>query len=412
MRDLVAQSWERAVADGIDADRVEAPFALERSELLDYRAGHPLSAVFPMLYDVLGRAAEDCDCVMAVGDDVGQLLWVCGRPAVIRRAEGIMFVEGTRWGEALIGTNAPGTSLRLDAPVQISSREHFAVSYKDWSCSAAPIHDPTTGRILGVVDVTGGDIVDLPQTLAMVRSAARMAEAELGRLALAQVLGARSPHSSTPVSHGARVGLTALGRPYCQLEYQGNVTRLSRRHSDLLVVLADSPGGVGSEELMVQLYEEDVQPSTMRAQINRLRAALGSDLVGSRPYRLRREARGDWLDVADAIADDRLHDAVRLYRGPLLPSSSAPGVVDRRDRLERDLVTALLRTDDVDLLVAATRSHWGAESLQLWEHQVELLATSSPLYSAAANEVRRLRLDYGLDVTPAPARRSGRLHQL
>ncbi len=410
MRDLVAQSWERAVADGIDADRAEAPFALERSELLDYRAGHPLSAVFPMLYDVLGRAAEDCDCVMAVGDDVGQLLWVCGRPAVIRRAEGIMFVEGSRWGEGLIGTNAPGTSLRLDAPVQISSREHFAVSYKDWSCSAAPIHDPATGRILGVVDVTGGDVVDLPQTLAMVRSAARMAEAELGRLALARRLDPPSAHRSAPVAQDARIGLTALGRPYCQLEYQGNVTRLSRRHSDLLVVLADSPGGVGSEELMLELYEEDVQPSTMRAQVNRLRAALGADLIGSRPYRLRREVRGDWLDVADAIADDRLHDALRLHRGSLLPSSSAPGVVQRRDRLERDLLTALLRSSDVDVLVAATQSRWGADHLELWERQVELLAPSSPLHSAAANEVRRLRADYGLDV--APSRHAGRLHQL
>ena len=145
MRPLVAQSWKRSAAAGIDADRAEAPLRLERPELLDYRASHPLSAVFPLLYDVLGRAAEDSDCVMAVGDDRGQLLWVCGRPGVLRRAEGINFVEGTDWAESLIGTNAPGTALRLDAPVQISSREHFNVAYKPWSCAAAPIDHPGRG---------------------------------------------------------------------------------------------------------------------------------------------------------------------------------------------------------------------------------------------------------------------------
>lgn len=409
MRDLVAQSWERARADGIDADRVEAPFVLERSELLDYRAGHALSAVFPLLYDVLGRVAEDCDCVMAVGDCEGQLLWVCGRPAVIRRAEGINFVEGTRWGEGLIGTNAPGTALRLDTAVHISSREHFAVPFKDWSCSAAPIHDPDTGRILGVVDVTGNDAVDLPQTLAMVRSTARMAEAELGRLSVIRRM--ESPHSrSTPVAPESEIGLTALARPYCQFEHRGTVTRLSRRHSDLAVVLADSPEGVGSQELTLELYEEDVQMSTMRAQINRMRAALGAELVDSRPYRFRRRVRADWCDMREAITAHRLRDALHLYRGPLLPSSDAPGVVRRRDQLERDLVMGLLTSHDVDLLVSATRTRWGADNLELWERQLAVLPASSPLFSAALSEVRRLRAEYGLD--PRPRVRTGRLHQL
>lgn len=409
MRELVSRSWERAFADAVDPDRAEAPFVFERSELLDYRAAHPLAAVFPMLYDVLGRAAEDCDCVMAIGDDEGHLLWVCGRPAVIRKAEGISFVEGTRWDETLIGTNAPGTALRMDSVVQISSREHFAVPYKDWSCSAAPIHDPESGRILGVVDVTGGDVVDLPQTLAMVRSAARMAEAELGRLTLvrrhARPVGPAAP---TPARH---VTLTALGRPDCQLDDGGTLTRLSRRHSDLVVVLADHPDGLGAEQLTAELYDEDVQPSTLRAQVNRLRGLLGADLVDSRPYRLCREVRGDWLQARDAVRSGRLRDALRLYRGPLLPYSDAPGVVQRRDQIERELTMALLACSEADVIVAATGSRWASDHLELWEHQAALLPSSSPLRTVTENEVARLRLHYGLD-QPLPRRSLGRLHHL
>ena len=106
---------------------------------------------------MLGRAAEDCDSVMAVGDEYGQLLWVCGRPGVLRRAESIKFVEGAQWDEAHAGTNAPGTALRLDAPVTIQAAEHFVRPVQRWSCAAAPIHDPATHAILGVVDVTGGE---------------------------------------------------------------------------------------------------------------------------------------------------------------------------------------------------------------------------------------------------------------
>ena len=425
MRPLVAQSWRRSAAAGIDADHAEAPLRLERPELLDYRAAHPLSAVFPMLHDVLGRAAEDSDCVMAVGDERGRLLWVCGRPGVLRRAEGINFVEGTEWDEALIGTNAPGTALRLDAPVQISSREHFNVAYKPWSCAAAPIHHPETGRILGVVDVTGGDAVDLPQTLALVRSVARMAESELGRLSLERRLAARQRAERDPRGRrGARASrpaapaattlrLRGLGRPDCEVEVDGRPVRLSRRHGALVVVLADTPEGVSADALAAEVWDEDVQPSTTRAQVTRLRAILGTEVLASRPYRFRLPVEADWLDVAAALREGRLDAAVRGYRGPLLPTSDAPGVVRRRDGLRRDLVGSLLACDDVDVLAAATRSAWGADELVLWERQADLLGPHSPLRLAALSEVRRLRIEYGLEPAPgAPPLSRSRLGRL
>src|SRR6266487_5264143 len=96
-----------------------APIALADSDLVEYREAHPLSSVFPLLYDVLGRTAEECDSLMAIGDTAGNLLWVCGRPDMLRRAGRINFVAGAAWDEARAGTNAPGTALRLDAPVQI-----------------------------------------------------------------------------------------------------------------------------------------------------------------------------------------------------------------------------------------------------------------------------------------------------
>ena len=41
-----------------------------------------------------------------------------------------------------------GTALDAKEPVQIFSAEHFARSQHPWTCSAAPIRDPRTGRLL------------------------------------------------------------------------------------------------------------------------------------------------------------------------------------------------------------------------------------------------------------------------
>jgi hypothetical protein len=71
------------------ADTSEPPITLDRSLLRQYRAEHPLAQIFPLLSDVLGQAPEECEAVMAVADEQGQLLWVCGPAGALRRAEAI-----------------------------------------------------------------------------------------------------------------------------------------------------------------------------------------------------------------------------------------------------------------------------------------------------------------------------------
>jgi transcriptional regulator of acetoin/glycerol metabolism len=393
VRNVVMDSWLRSAAAGVDADRNVAPVVLDPDALADYRAEHPLSRVFPLLYDVLGRAVEACESVLAIADVHGRLLWVCGRPKVLMRAESINFVEGASWDENRAGTNAPGTALRLDSAVQIHGPEHFTRAVQRWSCAAAPIHDPDTQAILGVVDVTGGGDIDSPQTLAMVRAAARMAEAEIGRL------NAIGLHNGLIVPAGARdnrLVLEGLGRADCQLDDGRRVIRLSRRHSEILTILADYPDGLTSEQLAVELYDDDAALSTVRAEMTRVRALLGESVVDSRPYRLRVPVESDWRTVENHLTAGRLADAMRCYRGPLLPQSDAPGISTRRDRLERQLRQAVLQSGSVDLMIAWTRARWGAEDLEMWQRQHRLLPAESPLRPIATAEIARLNVEYGI----------------
>jgi hypothetical protein len=398
--DMVADSWLRSIAAGINADASEPPITLEGHELGDYRAEHPLSRIFPLLYDVLGQAAEECDSVMAVADEHGQLLWVCGPPGVLRRAEAISFVEGAQWDEEHAGTNAPGTALRLDAPVTIKAREHFVLPVQQWSCAAAPIHDPVTRRILGIVDITGGEDVGSPQTIAMIRAAARMAESELARLGSRQEQALWRP----PLAAGAGdlmavpaaggLHLQALGRPDLVATLERRAFRLSPRHSEILVVLAGHEEGLSGDELAVLLYPGDVTSSTLRAEMVRMRALLG-DALASRPYRLMCEVSSDWAAVTARLAAGDVPGALRLYHGPLLPQSEAPAVVRQRQDLHEWMRAAILADGRQELLINWTQSRWGADDLEMWRRQCAILPATSPLRPRAEATASRLDAEFG-----------------
>jgi hypothetical protein len=397
VRDLVADSWLRSMAAGINVDASEPPITLDQGLLNDYRAEHPLSRIFPLLYDVLGKAAEDCDSVMAVADEHGQLLWVCGRRDVLRRAEAISFVEGAQWDEEHAGTNAPGTALRLDAPVTIKAAEHFVRPVQRWSCAAAPIHDPVTRRILGVVDVTGGDDIGSPQTIAMIRAAARMAESELAYLDNIRQASARSPVPAPGWRPGGADGLPpghlhlrGLGRPDVVVSAGHRSLRLSPRHSEIVVVLAGRPDGVSGDELATLLYPGEVTSSTLRAEMVRLRALLGDEALASRPYRLTCDVSSDWAAVGSCLATGDVTAALRGYHGPLLPPSDAPGVVRQRDDLHDWLRAMILADGRHELLVSWTQARWGAEDLPMWQRQCAVLPASSPLRPRAEAAAARL----------------------
>ena len=395
MRTHVAESWYRSAAAGVRAETVDAPITLPADDLPDYREAHPLARVFPLLDDVLGQAVRDCESVMAVSDAAGQLLWVCGHPQVLRRAESIGFVEGSNWDERLAGTNAPGTALTLDRSVTVVGSEHFRRSVKRWSCAATPIHDPHTSTLLGVLDITGGQQIVVPQTTAMVRAAARMAESELAR-----TLVTHRGEDHAPSASRLSVTLESLGRSETLLRVSdgGRPTtlRLSRRHSEIILLLASAPRGLSGDELAVLLYEEDVTASTLRAELNRLRHVLGDELLASRPYRLVAEVSADWLAVESHLASGDVSEAMRLYPGPLLPRSEAPGVVRLRDQLTAELREAVLRSRDPDLLSRWTRSRWGADDYQAWRAQQALVGPTSPLLPLIRGQIARLDRECGV----------------
>ena len=74
--------------------------------------------------------------------------------SLLTQLDRISLAPGAVYAEDSIGTNAIGTALAQERASSVEGNEHFANALIGMSCAAAPIHDPRTGSVLGVFDLT------------------------------------------------------------------------------------------------------------------------------------------------------------------------------------------------------------------------------------------------------------------
>jgi len=374
VRRLVEDSWRRSRRSGVDPEHPAPRVDLTANDLAGLRRETPLAGALPVVRRLL--LDTDPQWVAALTDASGRLLWVEGDAAVRRAVGGVGFVEGAVWSEDCAGTNAPGTALATNREVQVVGAEHWARPVHAFSCAAAPVHD-ASGRLLGVLDITGGPVVASGLAMQLVRATATAVEATVGRLTTT------SARSSSPV-------LRVLGSQGGTLVLDGTPHRLSRRHAEILLLLAEHPAGVSADELAVLLSETELSVVTVRAEVSRLRRVVGPLLSESRPYRLTRAVRTDVDAVREALALGDVAQAVGSYAGPVLPRSSSPGVQRVRDAVSDEVRAAVLASRDPAAIVRWAASDEGSDDHAAWR----TLAAVSPAGTAtrlrALAQLRRL----------------------
>ncbi len=377
VRPLVADSWARSLRRGIDPDSPRTEVTITHADLVGERSRSPLAAAMPIVRDLLVDAVADDGLIVALSDGAGRLLWVEGNRRVRDEAGRIGFVEGAVWREDVVGTNAPGTALATGRPVQVVGPEHFTRPVQAYSCAAAPVRDLASGRVLGVLDVTGGAPAASGVMLSLVRASAAAVERELARL---------------PRRDGTALvpQLRALG-PAPTLRLPGTPTqRLSLRHAELLVLLAESPEGSTADELAVLLAPGALSDVTVRAEISRLRRVVGPLLEDGRPYRLAVPFVTDVAAVRALLASDDVAGALDAYPGPLLPRSVAPGVERLRDELETDVRSTVLRGTDPDVVERWTARREGADDHAAWGRLARLTPPGSGTHARALGRLALL----------------------
>ncbi|MGB6125121.1 MAG: transcriptional regulator [Gordonia sp. (in: high G+C Gram-positive bacteria)] len=394
VRSMVRESWERSRSRGLNPGAVDpdsdADTPMSDTDFQEYRAVHRLATVRSLVHSLMLDDISDSGVVVAMADKHGRLLWVEGDRAARDAAARINFVEGSVWSEETVGTNAPGLALTVNRGVQIIGPEHFSGPVQKWNCAAAPVHDPTTGELLGVIDVTGGPAVAAPFALSAIRSVVAAVERELQ----SQAVDLAAPETFSPAATRRR--LTVLADGAAQWHDGVSAPRpLSPRHAEIIVLLQSYREGLGTEQLATLLSDEGLGSVTVRAEISRLRRDLG-DVVTSRPYRLIVELESDVADLRAMIAKGELTSAISMLgRGGLLAGSLAPGITELFDEIREDLRSRIFGTGNLTALRHWVDSPHGRDDITAWHHLAKQLPIGHPDRAVAEGRVRLLDRRFG-----------------
>ena len=145
----IASSWQRSVLSSIPKERLAAP-------LLNHNKKHntSLDKALNACSSELGHIAAQSSMVIAVGDVGSTIIWTASSAQMQSAAEKVHFIAGGQWAEEVVGTNALALSLKTQQSSCVFSNEHYMESIHDWVCYAAPIIDPYSKQVLGVVDLS------------------------------------------------------------------------------------------------------------------------------------------------------------------------------------------------------------------------------------------------------------------
>ncbi|WP_406633528.1 GAF domain-containing protein [Pseudarthrobacter quantipunctorum] len=386
----LASSWRRSMALGISPDQHSPRHLHEASEVLELRRAHRLQQVMPALSELLADDSSDGRHLLVLTDAGGEILWRVGSAQVLRRADRLEFSEGADWSEAGIGTNAISEALVTGRPVQLFSAEHLVRTHHEWACTAAPIRDPLTGALLGVLDVSGPLESLTADTLRMVRCAVSMAEALLRMSDAGTPLGAPSPvpvsRQSSRTGSAARpaaavASLELLGDQPAAFFRDGSRVPLTLRRAEILALLDSRSQGWSAEELAYELHGDAGIAASIRTEMFRVRSLLG-DAIASNPYRLGEglAGRSDAGQVLRLLREGKAAAALEAYRAPLLSRSGNMAIQLLRDRLDLALRAAVRASTDPALLMRWLSTDMGSSDMPAVEALGKLVGLRDARY--------------------------------
>jgi DNA-binding CsgD family transcriptional regulator len=117
----------------------------------DSRLGRAAAPVLAQLVDDLGGTESS----LVLTDERGHVVdRRVSEPHFLARLDEILLAPGFFYDEADAGTNGIGSALAQGRAFVVHGREHFADLLTGMACAGAPVTDPCTGQIVGIVDVT------------------------------------------------------------------------------------------------------------------------------------------------------------------------------------------------------------------------------------------------------------------
>ncbi|MEV1295343.1 helix-turn-helix domain-containing protein [Pseudonocardia sp. NPDC049635] len=163
----VVASWRRSAARGVDPGVIANQYHPD----LDVQS-RLVRCARPVVEQLAEQVADIPVCIALTDARARLLVRRDTAPAIARDADLNNFAERFGYAEDAVGTNGVGTVLESGESVHIVGAEHFVERLHGYACAGAPVHDPFSGRIEGVIDISCRAEHSSPVLHSLVRSAA------------------------------------------------------------------------------------------------------------------------------------------------------------------------------------------------------------------------------------------------
>lgn len=318
---VIAQSWDRSHKAGVVPDDASSP-RLQYVEDLDLQRRLVQCAA-----PVLDRLHDDLTMMplsVALTDEHAQvMLRRDSDPSLAARLDGAQFAPGFSYAEDVMGTNGVGTAIETGMAVYIDGPQHYRESVHDFTCAGAPIHNPLTRRLEGLIDISclAKDANPLMRQLALgaardIESALRSTGSTKQQIVLGAFLAAcRRKHTAVyslscgifmSNALGARL-LDPIDEAFLREEAHGMLGPSTREHIHLTLpsgqvvairrTLVDD--GIETAGVVLEVEREqsaDIDSSPVPQRISSLPGSAGGSLQWTR-------CRGDVIARAESSAN-------------------------------------------------------------------------------------------------------------
>lgn len=320
----ISSSWERSQLASISSELEAAPLN-EKIQI-----SNQLNNALEQSKSELSHIARQSSMVIAVADIGSTIVWSAASGKMQKEAEKVHFVQGGRWGEEIVGTNALALSLKTQQSSCVFSCEHFMSSVQDWVCYATPIVHPVTQELIGVVDL----------------STTWNKHNSLGLLAVERC--AAIIQSSLAKNLENKLYLRCFGQAKVLLN--GQLMVLTPRQVEILTILALCPNGLSLDALHQALYgERNVSLGTLKAEMSHLRELVGN-VLSSRPYRISCLIDADFLQFEQALDAGYFQSCLDMIRGIFLYKTESPFLCTWRACFESRLSQVIFKMNETDVL--------------------------------------------------------------
>jgi len=174
----VLDSWRRSRALGVHPDQMDLSFVQEPN------ADSPLTTAAAPVVDRITEdlAAHPVSLILTSSDGL-VLRRLASDASMMNALDEVRLAPGYSYAEEFVGTNGIGTALETGQPTFIRGEEHYVGTLGRLACAGAPIRDPISGRIVGVLDLTCWAGNSDPVQFALAKMAANQIEDRMRALA-------------------------------------------------------------------------------------------------------------------------------------------------------------------------------------------------------------------------------------